>query len=161
MIIGIPKEIKDNEFRVSLPPGGARELVRRGNTVIVEDKAGQGSGFSNDEYIQAGATIAQSAEEVWKRANMIIKVKEPLSSEYRFLRDDLILFTYLHLAANEELTHALVVQDAHDVVQASLDANDAVRDTGNLNHTFDVHWVRSPVCVCSAPRSTYSAAVGA
>jgi len=123
MIIGIPKEIKDNEFRVSLPPGGARELVRRGNTVIVEDKAGQGSGFSNDEYIQAGATIAQSAEEVWKRANMIIKVKEPLSSEYRFLRDDLILFTYLHLAANEELTHALVnsgvVGIAYETVQTT------------------------------------------
>jgi len=123
MIIGIPKEIKDNEFRVSLPPGGARELVRRGNTVIVEDKAGQGSGFSNDEYIQAGATIAQSAEEVWKRANMIIKVKEPLSSEYRFLRDDLILFTYLHLAANEELTHALVdsgvVGIAYETVQTA------------------------------------------
>jgi len=97
--------------------------VRRGNTVIVEDKAGQGSGFSNDEYIQAGATIAQSAEEVWKRANMIIKVKEPLSSEYRFLRDDLILFTYLHLAANEELTHALVnsgvVGIAYETVQTT------------------------------------------
>ena len=97
--------------------------MRRGNTVIVEDKAGQGSGFSNDEYIQAGATIAQSAEEVWKRANMIIKVKEPLSSEYRFLRDDLILFTYLHLAANEELTHALVnsgvVGIAYETVQTT------------------------------------------
>ncbi|MEO8392289.1 MAG: alanine dehydrogenase [Chloroflexota bacterium] len=123
MIIGIPKEIKDNEYRVSLPPGGARELVRRGHIVIVEDKAGQGSGFANDEYIQAGATIAQSAEEVWKRANMVIKVKEPLSSEYRFLRDDLILFTYLHLAANEELTHALVdsgvVGIAYETVQTA------------------------------------------
>jgi alanine dehydrogenase len=123
MIIGIPKEIKDNEYRVSLPPGGARELVRRGHTVIVEDKAGQGSGFANDEYIQAGATIAQSAEEVWKRANMVIKVKEPLSSEYRFLRDDLILFTYLHLAANEELTHARVdsgvVGIAYETVQTA------------------------------------------
>ncbi len=123
MIIGIPKEIKDNEYRVSLPPGGARELVRRGHTVIVQDNAGQGSGFANDEYIQAGAAIAQSAEEVWKRAHMVIKVKEPLSSEYRFLRDDLILFTYLHLAANEELTHALVdsgvVGIAYETVQTA------------------------------------------
>ena len=123
MIIGIPKEIKDNEYRVSLPPGGARELVRRGHSVIVQDKAGQGSGFSNDEYIQAGATIAQTADEVWQRANMVIKVKEPLANEYRFLRDDLILFTYLHLAANEALTHALVdsgvVGIAYETVQTA------------------------------------------
>ncbi len=91
-----------------LPPGGVRELVRHDNHVVVETNAGIGSGFSDDEYVKAGATIAHSAEEVWQRANMIVKVKEPLPSEYPFLRDDLILFTYLHLAANEELTHALV-----------------------------------------------------
>ncbi len=108
MIIGIPQEIKDNEYRVSLPPGGVRELVRRNHTVVVEHNAGLGSGFTDDEYVQAGATIAHSAEEVWQRANMIVKVKEPLPSEYAFLREDLILFTYLHLAASEELTHALV-----------------------------------------------------
>lgn len=108
MIIGIPKEIKDNEYRVSLPPGGVRELVRRGSQVLVETDAGAGSGFTDEEYINAGAAIAGSAAEVWKQANMIIKVKEPLPSEYPFLRDDLILFTYLHLAASEELTRALV-----------------------------------------------------
>ena len=110
MIIGIPKEIKNNEYRVALPPGGVRELVRRGHSVVVEADAGIGSGFTDDEYVKAGASIAHSAEEVWQRADMIVKVKEPLPSEYPFLRDDLILFTYLHLAANEELTHALVAQ---------------------------------------------------
>lgn len=108
MIIGIPKEIKDNEYRVSLPPGGARELTRRGHHVVVETKAGFGSGFTDDEYIQAGATIAGNAADVWQQANMIVKVKEPVPSEYPFLREDLVLFTYLHLAASEDLTRALV-----------------------------------------------------
>ncbi len=108
MIIGIPKEIKDNEYRVSLPPGGVRELVRRSHSVVVEHDAGAGSGFTDNEYVQAGATIAHTAEEVWQRANMVVKVKEPLPSEYPFLREDLILFTYLHLAASEELTRGLV-----------------------------------------------------
>ncbi len=108
MFIGIPKEVKDNEYRVALPPGGVRELVRHENHVVVETGAGLGSGFTDDEYVKAGATIAHSAEEVWQRADMIIKVKEPIASEYPFLRNDLILFTYLHLAANEELTHAMV-----------------------------------------------------
>ncbi len=124
MIIGIPKEIKDNEYRVSLPPGGARELTRRGNTVLVETNAGGGSGFSDDEYIKAGATILQSAEEVWKRANMVIKVKEPLPSEYSLLRDDLILFTYLHLAANEELTHALVKSGVTGIAYETVETAD-------------------------------------
>lgn len=108
MIIGIPKEIKDNEYRVSLPPGGVRELTRRGHQVIVQANAGAGSGFSDDEYTQAGASVAQTADEVWQQANMIVKVKEPVPSEYGFMREDLLLFTYLHLAANEELTRAMV-----------------------------------------------------
>ncbi len=108
MIIGIPKEIKDNEFRVALPPGGVRELTRRGHKVIVETNAGAGSGFTDNEYVQAGAQVAHTAAEAWNRANMVLKVKEPLPSEYGYLRDDLILFTYLHLAANEDLTRAMM-----------------------------------------------------
>lgn len=108
MIIGIPKEIKDNEFRVALPPGGVRELTRRGHTVLVETHAGEGSSFTDAEYTAAGAQIIHSAEEVWTRADMVTKVKEPLPSEYPYLRPDLILFTYLHLAADETLTRALV-----------------------------------------------------
>jgi len=107
MRIGIPKEIKNNEYRVALPPHSVRELARR-HDVVVETNAGAGSGFSDDEYVSAGARIAPTAEEVWAGSEMVVKVKEPLPAEYGYLRDDLILFTYLHLAASEELTRALL-----------------------------------------------------
>ncbi|WP_319469601.1 alanine dehydrogenase [uncultured Pseudodesulfovibrio sp.] len=106
MIIGIPKEIKTLENRVSMTPGAVESLVRRGNEVLVEDGAGLGSGLTNEEYVAAGAKIV-SAAEAWG-AEMVIKVKEPLESEFKYLRKDLILFTYLHLAAAESLTHALL-----------------------------------------------------
>ncbi len=108
MIIGVPKEIQDNEYRVALPPGGVLELSKRRHRVLVEAGAGLGSAFTDEEYAAAGAEIVSTAEEVWSRAEMIVKVKEPLASEYRFLREDLILFTYLHLAASEDLTRALL-----------------------------------------------------
>ena len=108
MLIGIPKEIKDNENRVALPPHAVRELVLHGHEVIVENGAGQGSSFADAEYSAAGATLLDNAEDVWQRAQMILKVKEPQPSEYPYLRDDLILFTYLHLAASRELTDTLL-----------------------------------------------------
>lgn len=108
MIIGVPKEIKDNEYRVSLTPAGAEMLINNGHTVLIETSAGLGSGFMDEEYVRVGAKIVAAAEVAWGEAQMVLKVKEPLSQEYKFLRDDLILFTYLHLAANEELTKALV-----------------------------------------------------
>lgn len=108
MIIGILKEVKDNEFRVGLPPNGVRELVRRRHQVVVEAGAGLGSAFTDDEYVAAGASLAHTAEEVWHRAELVVKVKEPVPDEYRFLRENLVLFTYLHLAVNEPLTHALL-----------------------------------------------------
>ncbi|NWF67739.1 MAG: alanine dehydrogenase [Chloroflexi bacterium] len=108
MIIGIPKEIKVDEHRIALPPGGVRELVRYGHQVLVEQNAGVGSGFTDDEYRKAGATIVYTAEETWRRAHMVIKVKEPQSQEYPFMREGLLLFTYLHLAAAEELTHKMI-----------------------------------------------------
>ncbi len=126
MIIGIPKEIKDNEYRVSLPPGGIRELTRRGHQVVVETNAGAGSGFSDEEYLQAGASVAGTAEEVWKRANMVVKVKEPLPSEYPYLREDLILFTYLHLAASEDLTRALVASGVTGVAYETVETEDGL-----------------------------------
>ncbi|MEP7294117.1 MAG: alanine dehydrogenase, partial [Chloroflexota bacterium] len=126
MIIGIPKEIKDNEYRVSLPPGGVRELVRRGSQVVVETNAGSGSGFTDDEYVAAGATIAGSAAEVWQQANMIVKVKEPLPSEYPHLREDLILFTYLHLAASEDLTRALVSSGVMGIAYETVETADGL-----------------------------------
>jgi len=108
MIIGVPKEIKDKEYRVSLTPGGAESLIHAGHQVAVQRGAGVGSGFSDGQYEQGGARIAETAQEVYATAEMILKVKEPLPGEYPFLRPGLLLFTYLHLAAEETLTRALV-----------------------------------------------------
>ncbi len=108
MIVGIPKEVKKDEYRVSVPPAGVRELVAHGHRVIVERGAGAGSGFADEEYIAAGGEILDSAADVWGGAQMVVKVKEPQPSEYAFMRPDLILFTYLHLAAAEGLTHAMI-----------------------------------------------------
>lgn len=107
MIIGIPKEIKDNENRVAAIPGAVSQLAQN-NEVYIETGAGLGSGISDKEYEEAGATILDSAKEVWEKADMIYKVKEPLEEEYQYFREGLILYTYLHLAGNEELTKALV-----------------------------------------------------
>ena len=108
MKIGIPAEIKKDENRVSLPPNGVAELVRHGHTVYVQAGAGNGSSFSDADYEAAGAMIQPTAADTWNNADMVIKVKEPQASEYGFMREDLILFTYLHLAAAEELTHAMM-----------------------------------------------------
>ncbi len=108
MIIGVPKEIKNQEYRVALTPAGADALVRSGHQVIMENGAGEGSGFRNSDYQAAGAAIMKSAAEVWERSAMIVKVKEPLESEYKFFRPGLILFTFLHLAADKGLTLALM-----------------------------------------------------
>ncbi len=108
MIIGIPKEIKESENRVAMTPPGVKSLCQSGHQVIVEKSAGEGSGFADEDYVRFGANLAENATDVWKEANMVLKVKEPLPSEYGFFRPDLILFTYLHLAANPQLAEALV-----------------------------------------------------
>ena len=108
MIIGVPKEIKDNENRVAISPAGVDALVEAGHEVLIESGAGEGSGFPDEAFVEHGAKIARSAEDVWSSADMVLKVKEPQPSEYRFFREDLILFTYLHLAAEPELTRALM-----------------------------------------------------
>jgi alanine dehydrogenase len=108
MRIGVPKEIKDNEYRVALTPGGARVLANAGHTVYVQKSAGEGSSFSDKEYEDAGAKILATAADVFSDSEMIIKVKEPLKEEYDLLKPEHILFTYLHLAASKELTDALV-----------------------------------------------------
>jgi alanine dehydrogenase len=107
MIIGVPAEVKTAENRIALPPHGVRELVKRGHTLLVEEGAGVGSGFTDDEYRDAGAEMV-TASDTWNRAEMVVKVKEPQASEYPYLRPDLILFTYLHLAADETLTRAML-----------------------------------------------------
>ncbi|GIW21815.1 MAG: alanine dehydrogenase [Candidatus Sericytochromatia bacterium] len=108
MRIGVPKEIKDNEYRVALTPVGAKVLVSSGHKVYIEKNAGVGSSFSDEEYIKSGAEILDKAEDVFEASDMIVKVKEPLSSEYKFLKKEHILFTYLHLAASKELTDTLL-----------------------------------------------------
>ncbi|MEY4503949.1 MAG: alanine dehydrogenase [Pseudomonadota bacterium] len=108
MIFGIPKEIKNNENRVSITPSGVSALTKLGKKVIIETNAGFGSGFLDSDYEQAGATIANAALDVWTAADIIIKVKEPLSSEYELLKNSQTLFTYLHLAPNPELTDVLI-----------------------------------------------------
>ncbi|MDE6099377.1 MAG: alanine dehydrogenase [Muribaculaceae bacterium] len=112
MIIGIPKEIKNNENRVAVTPAGVKELVAHGHTVYVQHTAGDGSGFSDSEYIAAGATILPTIEETYAIAEMIIKVKEPIEPEYKLVRKGQILFTYLHFASDEALTLAMIESGA-------------------------------------------------
>ena len=108
MIIGVPKEIKEQEQRVALLPSGTNQLTRRGHSVLVERNAGIGSGYPDQDYAKAGAEIVEQAKEVFARADMIVKVKEPLKAEFPLLRRGQILFTYLHLAASKSLTEALL-----------------------------------------------------
>ena len=108
MIVGIPKEIKNNENRVSLTPSGARELVQRGHTVYVQHTAGINSGFTDEDYEKAGAHILPSIEDVYGTAEMIIKVKEPIESEYGLVREGQLVFTYFHFACDQHLTEAMI-----------------------------------------------------
>ena len=108
MIIGVPKEIKTLEARVALTPAGVREFVRNGHKVLIETGAGVGSSIPDSDYLAEGAEIAPDAKSVWVQSEMIIKVKEPLPSEYPLMRKDQILYTYLHLAASKECTDALI-----------------------------------------------------
>ncbi|REJ10256.1 alanine dehydrogenase [Halobacillus trueperi] len=108
MIIGIPREIKNNENRVAITPSGVINLMKAGHTIRIETQAGTGSNFTDQEYRDAGAEIVETASDIWSNSEMVMKVKEPLPSEYGYFRKGLILFTYLHLAAEPELTKALV-----------------------------------------------------
>lgn len=112
MIIGVPKEIKNNENRVALTPGGALELVKRGHTVYVQKNGGVGSGFADAMYVEAGAKILDTIEEVYAIAEMIIKVKEPIDSEYKLIKKNQLVFTYFHFASYEPLTHAMIESGA-------------------------------------------------
>lgn len=108
MIVGVPRELKDNEYRVALTPEGAREFTLAGHRVLVERDAYLGSALPEDRYVRAGAEVVDTAEDVWKTAEMILKVKEPIASEYELMQGGQILFTYLHLAAIKPLTEALM-----------------------------------------------------
>lgn len=108
MNIGLPKEIKDNEYRVGLTPAGVHALVGAGHTLFVQKTAGEGSGFADDQYAKAGATLLDTADEVWQAGDMIVKVKEPVAPEYPRMRENQLLFTYLHLAPELELTKQML-----------------------------------------------------
>lgn len=126
MIMGVPKEIKNNENRVAITPAGVMSLIKSGHSVLIETKAGEGSGFTDSDYQEAGAEIVHSAGDAWHQAEMVIKVKEPLQEEYQFFRKGLLLFTYLHLAAEPELAEALV---KHEVTAVAY-------ETVEMNHTL-------------------------
>src|SRR2546423_1618360 len=123
MIIGVPKEIKEQEQRVALLPAAAEQLKRRGHSVVVQKNAGLGAGYADEDYVKAGAEIVDSAEEVFKRADMIVKVKEPLPAEFPLLRKGQILFTYLHLAASKPLTEALLKSGATAIAYETIQVN--------------------------------------
>ena len=108
MLVGVPKEIKAREFRVGLVPSSVAELVRRGHEVLIEAQAGAGIGASDDEYIAVGASIAMSAADVFAKADMIVKVKEPIEPEYKLIKKDQLVFTYFHFASYEPLTKAMM-----------------------------------------------------
>jgi alanine dehydrogenase len=124
MVVGTVREIKDNEYRVGLVPGGVKTLVDSGQKVLVESRAGEGSGISDEEYRQAGAEIVGSAAEVWKRSEILVKVKEPIEPEYPHLREGQILFTYLHLAPLPKLTRVLLERKVTGVAYETITGPD-------------------------------------
>ena len=121
MRVGVPKEVKEAEFRVAMVPAGVDALVREGHEVLVEQDAGVGSGITDQEYLQAGARIARTAQEVWGWADMIVKVKEPLPKEYALCRPGQTLFTYFHFAASRELTEAMVKSGSTSVAYETIE----------------------------------------
>src|SRR5262245_27632620 len=151
MKIGVVKEIKTDEYRVALTPAGARELIGRGHDVLVEAGAGEGSAFPDDAYRAVGASIGSTAD-AWG-AELVLKVKEPLSSEYAFLHEGQILFTYLHLAASEELTRALAESGAACVAYETVEtANGALpllapmsEVAGRLAAQAGAHFLEKPL----------------
>jgi alanine dehydrogenase len=124
MVIGVPKEIKDHEYRVSVTPDGVRALRQAGHDVVVEQSAGAGSGYADGEYQQAGGTIAQSKAQLFQQAELIVKVKEPLLSECPLFRPGQLLFTYLHLASFPELTRALLERKVIAIARETVEAKD-------------------------------------
>lgn len=120
MKIGLPKEIKDNEYRVGLTPAGVNALANAGHEVFVQKSAGEGSGFSDDQYVQAGGKLLDTADEVWETGDMIVKVKEPVAPEYPRMRENQLLFTYLHLAPELELTKQMMERNVTGVAYETI-----------------------------------------
>ena len=123
MIIGVPKEIKNNEFRVAITPAGVREFISRGHTVLIEAGAGNGSAITDSNYGAVGATIINDADQLWAKAELILKVKEPIAAEYSRMRPGQVLFTYLHLAASRECTDALIKSGITAIAYETVEVN--------------------------------------
>lgn len=148
MIIGVPKEIKNNENRVALTPAGAKELVAHGHKVYVQATAGEGSGFADAEYVAAGAEMLPKIEDVYAVAEMIIKVKEPIKPEYPLIRRDQVVFTYFHFASDRELTEAMIRSGAVCI------AYETVRlDNGSLPLLVPMSEVAGRMSIQEAPVS--------
>ena len=124
MIIGVPKEIKNNENRVALTPGGVLEMIKNGHKVFVQSTAGLGSGITDDDYIHAGATMLPDIKSVYEKAEMIIKVKEPIAEEYDLIRENQLIFTYFHFASSEVLTRAMIKDKAVCVAYETVEKTD-------------------------------------
>lgn len=152
MIIGVPKEIKNNENRVGITPAGVVALINAGHDVLVETEAGKGSGITDNDYVQSGAQIVRSAAQVYEKSDLIIKVKEPLPQEYPFFREGQILYTYLHLAPEPELTRALmekkVVGIAYETVQTKSGALPLLTPmsevAGRMSVQIGAHFLEKP-----------------
>jgi alanine dehydrogenase len=123
MLVGVPKEIKNHEYRVAITPAGVKEFVNHGHKVVIETNAGLGSAISDDAYRAAGAEIVSTAAEVWSKAEMILKVKEPIAPEYPLMREGQVLFTYLHLAASRDCTDALIKSGITAIAYETVDVN--------------------------------------
>src|SRR2546430_8410312 len=121
MRIGVPKEIKTQEFRVAMPPSGVATLVARGHTVLIEQNAGVGSSLPDEAYVRAGARILPNKEEVWGQSDLVVKVKEPIAPEFALMRKDLTLFTYLHLAAAQELAKEMLSRGVNGVAYETIE----------------------------------------
>ena len=133
MLIGVPKEIKNHEYRVAITPSGVVDFVKNGHQVIIEKDAGLGSAIANEEYEKAGAKILATADEVWQSAEMILKVKEPIKEEYERLRKGQILFTYLHLAASKECTDALIKSETTAIAYETVELEDGSLQIGRAH----------------------------
>jgi alanine dehydrogenase len=124
MLVGVPREVKNNEYRVALTPSGVHELVRHGHDVFVQREAGVGSAITDDDFVAAGAQILPTADDVWATADMMLKVKEPIAEEYHRMRKDQILFTYLHLAADKACTDALLAAGTTGIAYETVQLED-------------------------------------
>ena len=133
MIIGVVKELKEQENRVAITPAGTDALISSGHQVLIEKGAGLGSGFSDESYEAAGATVIDSASTVWEKSELVIKVKEPHESEYKYLRPGLVFFGYLHLAADEALTKAIVDSGVTAIAYETVQRSDRDRKSTRLN----------------------------